>query len=133
MVKKSKKAVTVSKKMPKKLPYKATPKLQGPVRTGKQEGIRPLGDRVLIKPVSEEESAKTLPSGIIIPATVDKEKTDRGTVVAVGPGKMNESGKTVPMQVRVGETVLFQWGDKVEVDGTEYFVVSESSILAILK
>ncbi len=95
--------------------------------------IQPLGDRVLIKPLSEEESAKKLPSGIIIPATVDKEKTDRGTVVAVGPGKITDAGKLMPMQVKVGDTVLFQWGDKMEIDGVEYFVVGESNILGVIK
>ncbi|OGG48143.1 hypothetical protein A2761_03100 [Candidatus Kaiserbacteria bacterium RIFCSPHIGHO2_01_FULL_51_33] len=83
--------------------------------------------------MSEEEGAKELPSGIIIPATVDKEKTDRGVVVAVGPGKVNDEGKIVPMHIEVGDKVLFQWGDKVEIDDIEYFVVSEPSVLAILK
>ena len=95
--------------------------------------IQPLGDRVLIKALSEEESAKKLPSGIIIPATVDKDKTDRGTVIAVGPGKLTDEGKRLPMNVKVGDTVLFQWGDKIEVDDEEYFVVSESNIHAIIK
>ncbi|OGG47178.1 hypothetical protein A2671_01190 [Candidatus Kaiserbacteria bacterium RIFCSPHIGHO2_01_FULL_49_13] len=95
--------------------------------------IQPLGDRVLVKPLSEDEAAKKLSSGIIIPATVDKEKTDRGMVMAVGPGKINDSGKIVPMHVKVGDKVLFQWGDKMEVDDQEYFVVSESNILAIIK
>ncbi|HXK31505.1 MAG TPA: co-chaperone GroES [Candidatus Paceibacterota bacterium] len=101
--------------------------------SGNKSGIQPLGDRVLIRPMSEEEGAKELPSGIIIPATVDKEKTDRGVVVAVGPGKVNDEGKIVPMHIEVGDKVLFQWGDKVEIDDIEYFVVSEPSVLAILK
>src|SRR3989344_7468610 len=96
-------------------------------------GIQPLGDRVLIKPMSEEEAARKLPSGIIIPSTIDKEKTDRCTVVAVGPGKVNDEGKLIPMRIKAGDKVLFQWGDKVEVDDVEYYVVSESSVLAILK
>jgi len=98
-----------------------------------KSGIQPLGDRVLIRPMSEEEAAKKLPSGIIIPATIDKEKTDRGTVVAVGPGKVNDEGKLIPMHIKQGDKVLFQWGDKVEVDDVEYYVVSESSVLAIVK
>ena len=95
--------------------------------------IQPLGDKVLIRALTEEESARKLPSGIILPATIDKEKTDRGTVVAVGPGRVNEDGYRTPMSVKAGDVVLFQWGDKIEVDDTEYYVVSETNIHAILK
>lgn len=96
--------------------------------------IQPLGDRVLIKPASGEEREKKLASGIIIPETVSKEKTDRGEVIAVGEGKLSEeTGKRTPVSVKVGEHVLFQWGEKVEIDDEEYFLVSESNILAVIK
>lgn len=93
--------------------------------------IKPLGDRVVVKPgVKEEKSA----SGIIIPDTVGKEKPAKGVVVAVGAGRY-EDGKLVPMTVRVGDKVLFsKYGyDDVKVDGEEYYILSESSILGILK
>ena len=95
--------------------------------------IVPLGDKVLIKPLSEEEMGKKSPAGIIIPETVDRERTDRGKVIAVGPGKLDERGEIVPLQVKKGDTVLFQWGDKVEINDEEYYIVGESNVLAIIK
>ncbi len=94
--------------------------------------IQPLGDRVVIKPASKEEAAKS-PSGIIIPETAAKEKPEHGTVIAVGPGR-REDGKIVPVSVKVGDTVLFsKYGyDEVKVDGEEYYILSESNILAII-
>ncbi len=93
--------------------------------------ITPLGDRVLIKPLSEAEMGTVSPSGIIIPDTVDREKSDRGTVVGVGSGKMNDDGERIPMSVKEGMRVIFQWGDKVELQGEEYYLVNENNILAI--
>jgi chaperonin GroES len=93
----------------------------------KDINITPLGDKVLLKPLSREEKS---PSGIIIPDTIDKEKPEEGTVVAVGPGKDD-----VKMTVKVGNKVVFsKYGyDEVKVDGEEYYILSESSILAIIK
>ncbi|HEX8947010.1 MAG TPA: co-chaperone GroES [Candidatus Paceibacterota bacterium] len=94
--------------------------------------IQPLGDRVVVKPVGKEELSKSV-SGIIIPDTANKEKPERGTVVAVGPGKY-EDGERVPMAVKVGDTVLFsKYGyDEVKIDGEEYYILAESSVLAII-
>lgn len=96
--------------------------------------IIPLGDKVLVKPMSEEEGKKTK-SGIIIPETIDKEKPEQGKVIAVGQGRMNDEGKLLPMKVKIGDTVLFsKYGpDEVKIDGEEYFILSEGSILAIIK
>lgn len=94
-------------------------------------GIKPLGDKVLIKPLSAEDTKS--PSGIIIPDTVDKKQTDRGKVVAVGEGRYDDNGNLIPMSVKKGEIVMFQWGDKIEYEGEEYFIVSEGNILAIIK
>ncbi len=96
-------------------------------KTKKDVGIIPLGDKVLLKPLSTED---TSPSGIIIPDTVDKEKPEEGIVVAVGPGKDDEK-----MTVKIGNKVIFsKYGyDEVKVDGKEYYILSESSILAIIK
>jgi chaperonin GroES len=96
--------------------------------------ITPLGDKVLVKPMSEEEGKKTK-SGIIIPETIDKEKPEQGKVIAIGQGRMNDEGKLLPMKVKVGDTVLFsKYGpDEVKIDGEEYFILSEGSILAVIK
>lgn len=98
----------------------------------KRLSLVPLGDRIVVKP-SEKEGEKKLASGIIIPESVDKEKPAKGEVVAVGQGKY-EDGKRVPMQVKVGDTVLFsKYGyDAVKVEGQEYYILSESSVLAVL-
>jgi len=98
----------------------------------KKLSLKPLGDRIVVIP-SEKEGEKRLASGIIIPETVDKEKPAKGSVVAIGLGKY-EDGKRVPMQVKVGDTVLFsKYGyDEVKIDGQEYYILSESSILAVI-
>lgn len=94
--------------------------------------IAPLGDRVVVKPADKHEET-TLASGIIIPDTAGKERPAKGTVVAVGPGR-HDDGKIVPMTLKVGDTVLFsKYGyDEVKVDGTEYLILSESSVLAVI-
>lgn len=95
--------------------------------------LRPLGDKVLIRPLADDEMGTTSPSGIIIPETVEREKADRGEVVAVGPGRWNDdTEKRIPLSVSVGDNVIFQWGDKIEYQGTEYYLVSESNISAII-
>lgn len=102
---------------------------------GKRGGasLAPLGDRVVIRPLSPEELGTTTASGIIIPDTA-QEKATQGEVVAVGPGKYDD-GALVPMTVSVGDTVLFsKYGyDEVKVGGVEYYVVSESNILAVIQ
>ena len=97
-------------------------------------GILPLGDRVVVKPLSLEETGQVLASGIIIPDTISKEKPEQGTVVAVGPGKMLDNGEYAPMTVALGDRVLFsKYGyDEVKVEGVEYFIVSEGSVLAVI-
>ena len=99
--------------------------------SGSSFKVRPLGDRVLVREM-KGGGEKSI-SGIIIPETVNADRgAKKGEVVAVGPGKYDD-GMLVPMSVKVGEKVLFQWGDKLTIDGEEYEMVSESSILAVLK
>ncbi len=94
--------------------------------------IKPLHDRVLIQEDTESKEKKTS-SGIIIPVTVQDDKGSKhGTVVAVGPGA-HDDGKLVPVSVKVGDKVLFQWGDKVKIGDEEYYLVRESEILAVIK
>jgi chaperonin GroES len=95
--------------------------------------IQPLGDRVVIKPLSPEEMGTTTASGIIIPDSA-QEKPEQGKVVAVGPGKYEE-GMRVPVSVKVGDKVMFSkyhGGEEVKVGGVEYYIISESNVLAIL-
>ncbi|MBI2640016.1 MAG: co-chaperone GroES [Candidatus Sungbacteria bacterium] len=94
--------------------------------------IRPLGDRVLIEPISEEEG-KTK-TGIYLPETAEKERPMKGTVVAVGDGKLLDSGKRQPLSVRKGNKVLFtKYGPtELKVEGKEYLIAREEDILAIL-
>lgn len=96
--------------------------------------IIPLGDRILVKPLSPDEGKKTK-SGIIIPETVDKEKPEQGKVIAVGEGRKTDEGKVIPVSVKTGDRVLFsKYGpDEVKIDGEEYFILSESSILAVIR
>ncbi len=93
--------------------------------------FRPLHDRVLIKVLDSEEKTS---GGIIIPDTA-KEKPQEGEVVAVGPGAMNETGKVAPMDVKIGDIVLFgKWsGTDVKIDGKEYSIMKESDIMGISK
>lgn len=95
-------------------------------------GIEPLADRVVIRPLSAEEAGTTTASGIIIPDTA-KEKPEQGTVVAVGPGKYEE-GLRIPVSVKPGDRVMFsKYGfDEIKMNGVEYYVISESNILAVI-
>lgn len=95
--------------------------------------VRPLADRVLLKPISADEKKST--SGIIIPDTVEKEKPEQGRVVAVGEGKTDDNGKLVPVKVKIGDKVLFsKYGfDEVKVEGEEYYIIKEENILAVIK
>ena len=98
----------------------------------KKLSLKPLGDRVVVKP-SENEGERKLASGIIIPETVDKEKLLTGTVVAVGPGKHNDSGGRMSMEVKVGDSVMFKkpWDEPFKLDGEKYYVLNESDISLI--
>ena len=92
--------------------------------------FRPLGDRVLVKRVEEEEKTK---GGIIIPDTA-KEKPQEGEVVSVGAGTINDKGEIRPLDVKAGDRVLFgKWsGTEVKVDGEELLIMKESDILGVL-
>jgi chaperonin GroES len=93
--------------------------------------IRPLNDRVLV--IREEEEQKSA-GGIIIPDTA-KEKPQRGEIVAAGPGKIGEDGKRIPLEVRVGDQVLFgrYAGTEIKLDGEEHVFMKEDDILSIVE
>jgi chaperonin GroES len=92
--------------------------------------FRPLHDRVVLTRIDAEEKTT---GGIIIPDTA-KEKPQEGRVVAVGPGGRDESGKLIPMDVKVGDRVLFgKWsGTEVKIDGVEYLIMKESDVMGVL-
>jgi chaperonin GroES len=94
--------------------------------------LRPLEDRVVVEAMNEME---TTASGIIIPDTVSKEKPQKGKVIAVGSGKVDNNGKKIPMEVKVGDIVLFtKYGPtEVKVDGREFLVLNQSDILAVFE
>ena len=92
--------------------------------------LKPLADRVVVQPAAAEEKTK---SGIIIPDTA-KEKPQRGEVVAVGDGKTSDAGTLIKPTVKVGDTVLYgkYSGTEITLDGTDYLIMKESDILAIV-
>jgi len=129
----AKKTVKKAKKkaVKKKAPKKAVPR---PMVVRERGGLRPLGDRIVLRPLSESEMGTVSPSGIIIPDTVSKEKPEQGIVVAVGPGRIGDDNERVPMGVKEGDRIIFsKYGvDEVKIGGKEYFIVSEASVLAVI-
>ncbi len=94
--------------------------------------IRPLADRVVIKPQEREERTK---GGIYLPDTASKEKPQEGLVMAVGEGRLDDSGKRIPVSVKAGDRVLFAKyaGTEVKLDDEDYLILSEKDILAIVQ
>ena len=92
--------------------------------------LKPLSDRILVKPVEAEQKTE---SGIIVPDTA-KEKPMRGEIISVGPGKVSSEGKVLPMNVKVGDVVLYgkYSGTEITLDREEYLIVRESDILAVI-
>ena len=96
--------------------------------------IKPLADRVVVRPLTPEELGTVSASGIIIPDTAKKEKPEQGIVIATGPGKWDEDGeKRLPLEVKVGDRIVFSKyaHDEIKIGDHEYFIVSEGSILGI--
>jgi len=93
--------------------------------------FRPLHDRVVVKRIEAEEKTA---AGIIIPDTA-KEKPSQGEIVAVGPGGRDESGKLVPIDLKVGDTVLFgKWsGTEVKIDGEDLLIMKESDVMGVIE
>jgi len=93
--------------------------------------LKPLSDHVIVKPIAEDEVTK---SGIVLPDTVDKERPEKGEVVAIGPGKLLDNAQRAAMSVKVGDIVMFKKysPDEIKVDDVDYLVISEDDILAII-
>ena len=92
--------------------------------------LKPLGDRLVVKPMEEEEIT---PSGIVLPETA-KEKPQKGEVLAVGPGSRDDDGKRIEMDVSVGDKILFAkyGGTEIKMDGDKLLILRENDVLAIL-
>ena len=99
--------------------------------TATKVAIRPLEDRILVQ---ANEAETTTASGIVIPDTA-KEKPQEGTVLAVGPGRIDDSGKRIPLDVKVGDTVLYSkyGGTEVKYGGEEYLILSSRDVLAVIE
>lgn len=93
--------------------------------------LKPLGNRVVVEPMESEE---VTPGGIVLPETA-KEKPQKGTVLSIGPGDRDENGKRIPMDVTVGDTVLFAKysGTEIKVEGKKLLILRENDLLAIVE
>lgn len=93
--------------------------------------LRPLGDRLIVSAASKEEKTA---SGLVLPET-SSERPEQGTVIAAGPGRLNDKGERVAMSVNVGDKVMFKKysPDEIKLDGQDYLVLSESDILAVIE
>lgn len=94
-------------------------------------GYRPLGDRLMVKPNTSEETTK---SGIVLPDSA-KEKPQEGKVTAVGAGAKDENGKLIPLEVKTGDSILYSKysGTEVKIEGDEHLIIKESDVLAIVE
>lgn len=92
--------------------------------------LKPLSNRVVVEAIKEETKG-----GIILPETADKEKAEKGRVIATGPGKLLENGNRAPLEVKVGDKVIFKKysPDEIKVEGKEYLVLEESDIMGIIE
>ncbi|MBT9176732.1 MAG: 10 kDa chaperonin [Firmicutes bacterium] len=92
--------------------------------------LQPLADRVVVKALNREEKTK---SGIVLPDTA-KEKPQEGEVLAIGTGKVGDDGKRIPLEVKVGDRVVYSkyGGTEIKIDGVEYLILKESDVLAIV-
>lgn len=98
----------------------------------KSFGLEPLGDKILVSEIKSDDSKKT-DSGIYIPNSAKEDKgAKKGKVIAIGKGRF-EDGKLIPVQVSVGDTILFTWGDQIVYEGEEYFLVRESEVSAVVR
>ena len=98
--------------------------------TGTKTSIRPLEDRILVRP---EDAQETTVSGIVIPDTA-KEKPQEGTVLAIGPGKRSDTGDLIPMDVKEGDRVVYSkyGGTEITIDGEDLLILSARDVLAVL-
>ncbi len=94
--------------------------------------LRPLHDHIIVKAISDEATTK---SGIVLPETADKQRSEKGEVIAIGPGKMTDAGKRLDMSVKKGDKVIFKKyaPDQVKIDKEEFLIIGESDVLAVIE
>jgi len=94
--------------------------------------VRPLNDNVVVKPTKENEVTK---AGIVLPDTIDKERPEKGEIIAIGEGKLLDNGQRAQMSVKVGDKVMFKKysPDEIKIDDQEYLILSQNDILAIIE
>ncbi|HOM33301.1 MAG TPA: co-chaperone GroES [Candidatus Paceibacterota bacterium] len=94
--------------------------------------LKPLADYIVLEPIKEETTTE---SGLVLPETTEQEKSQKGKVIAVGPGKLNDKGERIPVEVKIGDIVLFhQYGpSEIKIDKKEYLVAKEDDIVAIIE
>ncbi len=94
--------------------------------------LKPLSNHVIVKAAAQEEITK---SGIVLPGTADKERPEKGEVIAVGPGKITDKGQPAPMSLKVGDQVVFKKysPDEIKIDGEDYLILSEDDVVAIIE
>ena len=94
--------------------------------------LKPLGDHIIVKPLSNEEVTK---AGIVLPSTVDKDRPERGEIIAVGPGRVLDNGSRSPMEVSVGQKVVFKKyaPEEIKIDGENFLVINLSEVIAIIE
>lgn len=94
--------------------------------------LKPLSNHVIVKAAAQEEITK---SGIVLPGSSEKDRPEKGEVIAVGAGKINDNGQLMSMSVKVGDQVIFKKysPDEIKIDGEEYLILNESDIVAILE
>jgi chaperonin GroES len=94
--------------------------------------LKPLADYLIVRPLAEEAATK---SGIVLPETIDKDKPEKGEVVALGPGKRLDNGNLAPISVKVGDKVMFRKysPDEIKVEGEDYLVIRESDVMLIIE
>ncbi|MDQ7815234.1 MAG: co-chaperone GroES [Patescibacteria group bacterium] len=94
--------------------------------------LRPLGDRVIVKPAAKEEMSK---AGILLPDTAGKERPEQGEIIAVGPGRLLDNGSRAALSLKVGDKIVFKKysPDEVKIEDIEYLVISESDVMAVIE
>lgn len=93
--------------------------------------LRPLGNHIVVKPIKEERITK---AGIVLPDTAEEEKPEKGEVIAVGKGKILDEGKHRPLEIKVGDKIIFKKysPDEIKIDDQEYLILEEDDVLAII-
>lgn len=94
--------------------------------------LKPLANNLIVRAARQEEVTK---SGIVLPASAEQDRPEKGEIVAAGPGKLNDEGKLIPMSVKIGDQIVFKKysPDEIKIDGQEYLILSESDVVAIIE